>query len=373
MVKTPTRTKTAIHKLCGLSENTPMASDSANLFLLALGLGKKAGVTEARVDYPLKALNELPGITAHFDSGSVKIPNTFKEAPGLFMLHRQIISDATMKSKIEELIVHGWVIVSDIDDYPHHWRGFIESDFFAFRAVHAVTVSTPRLADMIREWNPNVKVFRNEIYELPNIEKLASPKNHQFSIFFGALNRYDDWKSIETEMVSLAEEYPNVHWKIVHDRNVFESLPLSCTKTYYPTLSHAEYMKVLSSCDVSLLPLNDTEFNNCKSDLKLIESCACQTVPICSSVVYAEDPRHLEVARFPRNPRDWRDVLKFFIKNPEALNNLKLKGLDYIKNERLHRLHAPIRAEYYRELMCQRKNLEIQRQERISRMRISWS
>jgi hypothetical protein len=348
-----------------------MASNLDNLFILALGLSKKAGVTEARVDYPLKALNELPGVTAHFDSGSVKIPNSFKEAPGLFILHRQIMNDAKMKSKVEELIDHGWVVVSDIDDDPHHWRGFIESNFFAFRAVHAVTVSTEPLADMVRLWNPNVTVLRNEIFELPNTGKLPSPKNPQFSIFFGALNRIEDWKTIEREMVLLAHRYPNVHWKIVHDRDVFESLPSSCMKTYFSTLTHSDYMEVLASCDVSLLPLNNTKFNNHKSDLKLIESLACQTVPICSRVVYGENPRHTEVACFPLTPKDWHDHLEYFIENPQSLLNLRLKGLDYVKNERMHKIQAPIRASFYRELVRQREDLEIQRQERVRRMGIA--
>lgn len=348
-----------------------MAVSSGELFILALGLDKKAGVTEARVDYPLRALNELSGITAWFGSGTVKLPDNFREQSGIFILHRQIMGDEKLRAKIQEFIDHGWVIVSDIDDDPHHWRGFIESDFFAFRSVHAVTVSTEPLANMVRKWNPNVRVFANEIFQLPESKNYSCPKNQEFSIFFGALNRLNDWKSIEKEMVSLAQQYPNIHWRIVHDRNVFETLPSNCMKTFYPTLNHREYMEVLASCDVSLLPLNETQFNNHKSDLKLIESCACQTVPICSPVVYGKNPRHFEVARFPLNSSDWYDQLKFFIENPKSLIDPRNKGLEYVKNERMHSMHAPARATYYYELLSKREDLETQRQDRVRQMGIS--
>jgi hypothetical protein len=340
----------------------------SKLYILALGLKKKAGVTEARVDYPLRALNDLPGITTHFDSGSVKIPDLFKTQPGIFILHRQIIDDEKMRSKIEEMISCGWVIVSDIDDDPHHWRGFIDSNFYAFRAVHAVTVSTPPLADMVREWNPNVTVFRNEIFELPSLVSPTSPKNQQFSIFFGALNRLDDWKTISHEIISVAEEYPKVIWNIVHDRGVYESLPSNCNKIFYSTLNHNEYLKILASSDVSLLPLNNTKFNTHKSDLKLIESLACQTVAICSPIVYAQNPIHFEIARFAFHPEDWRNHLKFFIENPDSLCGFRKKGLAYVRNERTHSINAPSRAKYYRELLSLRDHLELQRQERVRRV-----
>ena len=36
---------------------------------------------------------------------------------------------------VDMLIEKGWIIVSDMDDDPHAWREFVDSDFRAYRGV----------------------------------------------------------------------------------------------------------------------------------------------------------------------------------------------------------------------------------------------
>src|SRR5690606_31500472 len=131
------------------------------LTVVALALRKVAGVTEARVDYPLKALASLPGVTAVWGDGTVTFPPGAK--PGILLLHRQFLHAEPMIATVEKMVSKGWIIVSDIDDDPHHWREYVDSDFRAFRGVHAVTVSTNAMADLIRQWNPEVTVFPNHL------------------------------------------------------------------------------------------------------------------------------------------------------------------------------------------------------------------
>lgn len=332
----------------------------------ALGLRKFAGVTEARVDHPLQALNSLPQVRAVWSSTQLQVPPGWP--PGVFILHRQFMNHPAFNEAIERQIAKGWTVVADMDDDPHHWPAYPESGFRAFRGVHAVTVSTPALADMMRQWNPHVQVFPNAIPALPPIEQ-AVPKGPVPRIFFGALNRAGDWGPIRDELVSAAQALgQGAHWVVIHDRAFFDTLPADIPKTFHPTLPPQAYLAQLASCDISLLPLADTPFNRLKSDLKFIESCAAGAVPVCSPTVYAERPEHLEIGCFVLEPAQWRAALLRLAQDPTELARRRQLGLDYVRRERMMAQQAAPRLHFYRDLMARRPELEAQRQARLQEL-----
>lgn len=335
------------------------------LNIAALGIKKTAGVTEARVDYPCTALASLPGVQARWNSLSVSIPSNWH--PGIFVLHRQFMTDTGLNAHIERLIATGWVVIADIDDDPRHWEEFISSDFYAFRAAHAVTVSTERMADLMRQWNPNVFVFPNAIAELPALPSRYTPKNGEvIRIFFGAINRQSDWEEIKQSVLEVLEKLSDkIELVVVHDQAVFDTLPGALKKFFFPTLPHPQYMEVLASCDLALLPLRDTEFNRLKSDLKFIECCAAGVVPICSAIVYA-DLMHTNIGVFPQTIADWGASLSQLCGSTESIRVRKEAGLEYIKRERMHSHIVVARKNFYQSLIDNRENLERQRQGRLT-------
>lgn len=337
------------------------------LYIVALGHTKHAAVTEARIDYPLNALAQRESVRVHYEVGRLVIPPDFK--PGVLMLHRQFVNDPNMQQALEQLIAKGWVVISDMDDDPRHWAGFVDSDFYAYRAVHAVTVSTEPMAKLMVQWNPNVQVLPNALPYLPELPSSTTPKiDGKFRVFFGALNRLPEWQTIEADMNLLVLRNPQLEWVIVHERAVYDSLPETCQKVFYPTLTHDDYLTLLASCDIALLPLNDTPFNRLKSDLKLIEACACACVPIAARFLYAEDPRHANIALFAEQQSDYAHHLVSLLNNPELLEAMKTAGRDYVQKYRLHTQQASIREQFYRGLLVSRSSLEQSRKKRISAM-----
>ena len=61
-------------------------------------------------------------------------------------------------------------------------------DPMALKAVHAVQVSTEPLAEIVRQWNPNVMVFENQIAELPawDLVENSPMEGIRPTIFYGA-------------------------------------------------------------------------------------------------------------------------------------------------------------------------------------------
>lgn len=333
-----------------------------------LGLPKVAGVTEARIDHPIAALSSLPEIRATWGAETLSIPRQW--APGVLTIHRRFLNGDTLASTVETMIAKGWVVVSDIDDDPHHWPGYVDSDFSAFRNVHAVSVSTRPLADMIRQWNPNVAVLPNAVGRLPRISPTTPKGGDRLRVFFGALNRGDDWAEIVAAIGQAAARAPStLEFVVVHDRAFFDALPLGVTKTFHPTMPYDRYMALLADCDIALLPLADTPFNRLKSDLKLIESFAAGAVPICSPVVYADDQEHHNIAVFATSAASWGEALIGLICDPDDLRVRREAGLAHVSAHRMQSQQVSQREAWYRSLVGDRTRLETQRLERMSARR----
>lgn len=333
--------------------------------VVALTIRKFAGVNEARVDYPLRALQSIPGYDILWGQQFQSVPARW--APGVLVLHRKFLKGPGARHFMENLIRQGWVVLSDIDDDPHHWPDFVNSNFLEFRGVHAVTVSSKPLADMISEWNPNVEIFDNAIFELPQPFGEEEVGDGKIRIFFGAINRTKEWHIIAPEIFRAIREVDRkVELVVVHDKKVFESVPEDISKQFYPTLDHDAYLRVLSQCQIALLPLEDTSFNRLKSDLKFIECCAAKVVPICSPVVYDQKAEHLEIGCFAAAQEEWYHHLKrLLIDGQERIERSK-KGFEYVKRSRMHCYQVEGRRAFYQSLLARRQDLE---QQRLNRLR----
>ena len=336
--------------------------------LAGFGLRKQAGVTEARIDHPLQSLASLPVFRVTHSEQGITLPQDWP--PGILILQRQFLIHPDFVRSLENLIAKGWVVIQDMDDDPHHWREFVDSDFYAYRSVHAVTVSTEPLAEMIRAWNPEVRVFPNAIRQLPLISPTLPKQDGRLRIFFGALNRGADWRDLMAALIEAAQQLGDtIEFVVVHDRAFFEALPASCPKVFHPTLPQPEYMQVLASCDLALLPLNDTPFNRMKSDLKFIECCAAGVVPLCSSIVYGERQEHRDIGYFANTPDEWRQTLLTACQQTDILKHKRESGLHYVRTQRMHAGQVAERADYYRTLLAYRPQLEQARQARLAAIR----
>lgn len=333
-----------------------------------LGLPKVAGVTEARIDHPIAALSSMPEIRATWGSETLSIPR--KWPPGVLTIHRRFLNRDALAGTVEMMIGKGWVVVSDIDDDPHHWASYVDSDFAAFRNVHAVSVSTRSLAEMVRAWNPNVVVLPNAVSRLPQISSSTPKSGDRLRVFFGALNRGGDWVEMIAAIGEAAARASSpMELVVVHDRAFFDALPSGVAKTFHPTVPHDRYMALLAECDIALLPLADTPFNRLKSDLKMIECCAAGAVPICSPVIYADGEGHDAFAVFATSPASWRDALTSLVDDPADLRRRRVAGLAHVSERRMQSQQVPVREAWYRSLVADQAKLEADRRDRMSARR----
>src|SRR5262249_6211673 len=110
------------------------------------------GVSHLRVIYPLEAMTTDPTVTTHImPTATISIPG--EDSLRILVLHRPTMSGESGAALLRRLMGDGWLIITEFDDHPDHF-GMLREDQMAFRGVHAVQTSTPALAAILRQHNP---------------------------------------------------------------------------------------------------------------------------------------------------------------------------------------------------------------------------
>ncbi|MBR4153107.1 MAG: glycosyltransferase [Selenomonadaceae bacterium] len=272
----------------------------------------------------------------------------------------------------------GILFLSEMDDHPILWEDDYEKTaWINFRAVHAIQTSTPYLADFLRQFNPNVKVFPNHLRRLPpprNFDEEFKAKR-QVTIFFGALNRDGDFMELVPILNRFAKQYGNkLAFKILARENLFDALETK-NKTYVGDLkkydgqfiSYEDYEAAIRGSDIALLPLRDNEFNRSKSDLKFIESAANGAVALASPIVYSNVIEDGKTGFIYHNGREFISKLNTLIKNKNLRRKVAEEAYSYVRHERLMSQHYEERLDWYRELLAKLPELTAAAEARIAK------
>ena len=314
-----------------------------------------------RIHEPFAALRTVPGVMCTTSPDMVPVPRG-----DILIIQRP-------RKWNRSGVWDGWLTIAELDDEPTT----IGVDPMALRAVHAVQVSTEPLAEIVREFNPNVMVFPNQIAELPPFEPdNESGGTPNAGIFYGAQNRQLDWKPIMPALNRIASSPEFVVWfDVVHDREFFDALETGA-KRFHPFLPYDQYRALLHSCDIALLPLEPGRFNECKSDIKFLE-CAAEGVAVLASetaysqiVVLEQTMRSEDVyGDAYQSPYDFERSLLRMISIPETRANFARRAYAYVRDNRMLGQHFRKRLSWYQELLRTKSELDRQLFERVPELR----
>lgn len=184
--------------------------------------------------------------------------------------------------------------VIDVDDYwvlpkynPAYWayrKGIKNCIKDAINYADAVFCTTPKLANQVRAINDNVYIVPNCLDTSHNQWKQPKEKNERVKIgWVGGITHEEDLKLIADDINSMDVDFyicgytPSDHWN-----NIVKLIPKA---NIVQGTSVFEYGEVYKHFDFVLAPLVDNTFNNCKSELKIVEA-AAYSIPIICSAVY---------------------------------------------------------------------------------------
>ncbi|MBS0639593.1 MAG: glycosyltransferase, partial [Proteobacteria bacterium] len=312
------------------------------------------GVSHVRVVHPLAAVGSDPlarvAVIEQIDGAPAP-----DDTPRIFVLHRPALTRQQGPAILRALRASGYLIVTEFDDHPDFFHMMRHGGELSFRGVHAVQTSTPVLANVLRQYNPEVAIFPNAMATLPPVQNYGNPD--QMTLFFGALNRESCWQPLMEVINTVARMAgPRLKFQIVHDRMFFDALDTP-HKSFTPTCDYETYLHLLGSSEICFMPLSDTTFNRAKSDLKFIECGACRVAAVASTVVYGDSVEHGRTGMLFRDPRQLYDVLLRLLAAPELARAMGDSARHYVETERMLAYQVAPRIAWYRSLWQRRAEL----------------
>ena len=151
--------------------------------------------------------------------------------------------------------------------------------------MHAVQTSTPALAEILRR-----EIRKSRCFPMPSgscRKRAISRETERLTVFFGALNREQDWPPFIPALNAVAKAAGE---RLRSSSCMTRRSSMRCEtphKKFMPTCDYDAYLALLGNARFRFMPLADTEFNRAKSDLKFIEAGASRVASLASHTVYA--------------------------------------------------------------------------------------
>jgi len=261
---------------------------------------------------PTIALNEAGVYARYSDTWAPRMLDEFD----IFVFQR--ISHAKALDLLVSLREKGKLVVYDIDDdvisipleNPVFWVHLRRPDIpwtilMCSRFADYVTVSTPGLKELLEPLNPNVLVMPNFL-NLKEHENVIPLRVHPSPIllFWGGSNTHKRaLKLLEAVLPKVLKANRDIHVVIMGDELPFD-LPVE-RRTYVPWGRYEFFQRVLKGCDIGLAPLDDSLFDQRKSDLR-IKELAIGGLPIVASPVREYRKSALEAGQLlASSPEEW--------------------------------------------------------------------
>jgi SAM-dependent methyltransferase len=317
-------------------------------------LAPVGGVSQVRVVEPLRAIATDPSVTTSISS-ALEPQGIGRDTPRIFILHRPLLAGEAGLTVLRELVARGYVVVCEFDDHPDYIPVLQRPDIQNFRAVHAVQTTTEPLAEVFRRENPEVAVFPNCAFRLPDLRNYADPS--RLTLFFGGLNRQEDWPPVLPALNAVAATVgERLHFRIVNDRDLFEALQTP-HKSFTPLCDYETYQDLLAGSEISLMPLRDDAFNRCKSDLKFVEAGARRVAALASPVAYAATIEDGRTGALFRDAAELQHKLLRLVANPEVGRAMGDAARAYVTRHRMLAYQVARRNAWYRSLWSRRDEL----------------
>ena len=364
------------HVACAIKNS---AVKSLKTTLIQSYLGEVLVCAGIRVNDPNSFMATKPGVytTATKSGETLTLSSDDKYKNKIFINQRVSMDDVGMGVRLFESIVsHGYLIIEEMDDNPILWRKkYEDTQFINFIGVHGIQTSTKTLADLFKQFNPNVKIFENQLKELPPHRDFAAEfaKHKPVTIFFGALNRDNDFYEVLPAVNKIAAEYgDNILFKVIAKTELFNKIETPnkifigkreiYNGQYVP---YDVYEQELRTTDISLLPLRDNIFNRSKSDLKFIECAGNGSVALASPTVYANTIKDGETGFIYHDVNEFYNKLKLLIRDHNKRREVAENAYDYVKHNRLLSQHYEERWDWYNELISRLPELNKETRKRI--------
>ncbi|NEQ36595.1 MAG: glycosyltransferase [Okeania sp. SIO3I5] len=310
-----------------------------------------------RVWEPDRFSATIPGVRTISTVKTANLNVGLPQEEKVFIWQRTILNYPSDFHQLKSLLQKNYLIVAEIDDNPLRRPEYAENNYLSYRGCHCVQTSTDSLAKFLRQYNSNVIVFQNQLSKILPLSEHTFSHNNYLNIFFGAVNRQADWKEIMPIINQILSDYQDkIRVKVIHDELFFKSLN-TANKEFYPFCAYDKYLEILGTCDIGLLPLNDNQINQMKSDLKFLECAGYGVAVLASATVYQNSIIDGETGLIYYSLSDFARKFRQLIIDKNLRKRIVNQAYNWVKNNRLL-------CQYYR----QRRDWYLQMRDELPRL-----
>lgn len=196
--------------------------------------------------------------------------------------------------------------------------------------------STQALADAMRkEGMKQVEIIENALdnQTLEIAENIAKyheashqpvSRNHQDKIIIiygsGTKTHDADFMIAAPAIFEVMKTFPNVIMRIVGDLTIPEFFSSVKDQIEYITSkTYSEYLRILSESDIAIAPLEETIFNECKSNIKFIEASLFSLPSVCSPrEPFRRVITHGENGYLAQSEQEWIEALSELVSEADV-------------------------------------------------------
>jgi hypothetical protein len=333
------------------------------LLVQSMVLAPVAAVNDVKIHLPGRFLEALPGVRVAVSQGSADLTTGRPDERKIFIWQRPILRRPESLKAPRFLLRAGYLIVVEFDDDPRRGPDIPGHGFLTFRGVHRVQTSTETLATHLRQFNPNVAIFPNQMAELPPPRETET--DGPLTLFCGALNREAEWRPLVPHLNRVLAEYGNrLRVCVVHDRGFFDALGTR-QKILEDTCPYSQYLELLKECDIGLLPLGATQFNCYKSELKFIEHAPQGGAVLASPTVHESSITEGETGLIFRSENAFEIKLRRLIDDSTLRRRIAANAYAWVRENRLLGRHYRDRYQWYLRMLDEVPRLDAELRRRV--------
>lgn len=229
----------------------------------------------------------------------------------------------------------GKKLVVDVDDFmqinedsPFHMEHAMTDAYEVMKATISVadmvTTTTQTLASKLRELNNNVKVLPNSMdFDRWDHPKLKNTSNRIRIGWAGSITHMNDLKMIVEPLKRICDEFPQVELVFVGEQRIekeFKGYPVNIVLGVpfeaWPDRLHGLRL------DIGLAPLEDNEFNRCKSNIKWQEYSIAKIAGVYSPTVYQHNGFEPKFGLVAYDSDHWYRAIKTLIVNTQLRHEI---------------------------------------------------
>lgn len=210
---------------------------------------------------------------------------------------------------------------------------------YALSTADAVFTTTEMLAKAYRKFNKNIYVLKNCIdFDLWDSVPAPEPnKNIVIGWAGGGQHRKDlDMIAPAIEQVLIRNPDVEFHWS-----NCYAKKLLALKEKYPDRITLLDRVSITDwhkgykgwGFDIALAPIQDIEFDRCKSNLKWLENSACKIPTVASPVTPYMCIKHGETGFLANETAEWVDCIETLIKDPALRRRIGQAAYDEVKRD----------------------------------------